>query len=108
MPGLVQGSGEQAAQSTLAQIGTDDRFLEAGHHRVLIKPDAFHVSFLFQPTLAFLDRVVEILPTGVDAARASSGYLDEFVLNVYLPQLEEKVQSILHHAVSGTLHWLQT
>jgi exocyst complex component 4 len=102
VPGLVQGTTEQSAQSTTAQLGNDDRLLEAGHHRVLIKPDAFHVSFLFQPTLSFLDRVVEILPSGVDAARASSAYLDEFVLNIYLPQLEEKIQSIFHHAVSGT------
>ncbi|KAF8519097.1 Sec8 exocyst complex component-specific domain-containing protein [Hysterangium stoloniferum] len=100
VPGLVQGTGEQAAQSTLTQIGTDERFLEVGRHRVLVRPDAFHVGVLFQPTLSFLDRVVEILPTGVDAARASSAFLDEFVLNVYLPQLEEKVQSIFTHAVS--------
>lgn len=83
----------------------DDRFTEAGHHRVLVKPDAFHVSVLFQPTLAFLDRVGEILPSGLDAARASSIFLDEFVLNVYLPQLEEKVQSMFHSAVSGMLRW---
>lgn len=101
VPGLVQSTGEQATQSTLAPAG-DDRFSEADHHRVLIKPDAFHVGFLFQPTLSFLDRVVEILPSGVDAARASSAYLDEFVLNIYLPQLEEKIQSIFYHAVSGT------
>ncbi|KAF8578412.1 Sec8 exocyst complex component-specific domain-containing protein [Ramaria rubella] len=100
VPGLVQGSSDQTAQSTLAQIGTDDRFVEAGHHRVLIKPNAFHVSVLFQPTLAFLDRVTEILPPGMDAARASSVSLDEFVLNVYLPQLGEKVQSLFQHAVS--------
>lgn len=102
VPGLVQGSSEQTAQSTMVQIGKDDRFLEGGHHRVLIKPDAFHVSVLFQPTLAFLDRVAEILPTGVDAARSSSVFLDEFVLNVYLPQLEEKVQSVFHQALAGT------
>lgn len=86
----------------MVKIGKDDRFLDAGQHQVLIKPDAFHVSVLFQPTLAFLDRVAEILPTGVDAIRASNVFLDEFVLNVYLPQLEEKVQSVFHRAVSGT------
>ncbi|KIJ46391.1 hypothetical protein M422DRAFT_66747 [Sphaerobolus stellatus SS14] len=100
VPGLVHGSSEQPAQSILAHIGADDRFLEVGHHRVLIKPDAFHVSFLFQPTLSFLDRVVEIMPNGMDAARLPNSYLDEFVLNVYLPQLEEKVQTIFLHTVS--------
>lgn len=102
MPGLVLGPSEQSIQTTLSSVGTDDRILGIGqHHRSLIKPDAFHVSILFQPTLAFLDRVVEILPPGVDAARSSGAVLDEFVLKVYLPQLEEKVSSLFHRAVTG-------
>lgn len=71
------------------------------HHRLLVRPDAFHVSTLFQPTLAFLDRVAEVLPSGLEAARASSTVLDEFVLRVYLPQLEEKVSFLFHQALSG-------
>jgi exocyst complex component 4 len=102
MPGLVQGVSENNVQTTLSNVGTDDRVLGAGHHhRLLIKPDAFHVSILFQPTLAFLDRVAEVLPSGVESARSSSAVLDEFVLKVYLPQLEEKVSELFHQAVTG-------
>lgn len=102
MPGLVQGPTENTAQTTLSSVGTDDRLLGAGqHHRLLIKPDAFHVSVLFQPTLAFLDRVADVLPSGLESARASGSVLDEFVLKVYLPQLEEKVSFLFHHAVTG-------
>jgi exocyst complex component 4 len=102
MPGLVQGSSEQSVQATLSSVGTDERILGNGqHHRSLIKPDAFHVSVLFQPTLAFLDRVADILPPGMDATRSSSAVLDDFVLKVYLPQLEEKVSSLFHKAVIG-------
>lgn len=102
MPGLVQGVSESTVQATLANVGTDDRLLGVGqHHRLLIKPDAFHVSILFQPTLAYLDRVAEVLPSGVESARSSSAVLDEFVLKVYLPQLEEKVSMLFHQAVTG-------
>ncbi|KII94197.1 hypothetical protein PLICRDRAFT_171865 [Plicaturopsis crispa FD-325 SS-3] len=102
MPGLVQGFSENAALATMSSVGTDDRLLGAGqHHRVLIKPDAFHVSVLFQPTLCFLDRVSEILPSGQESARSSSLVLDEFVLKVYLPQLEEKVSLLFRQAVTG-------
>jgi len=45
--------------------------------------------------------VMEILPSGFEAARASSAVLDEFVLKVYLPQLEEKVSLLFHQAVTG-------
>ncbi|KAG6911570.1 hypothetical protein DXG01_011872 [Tephrocybe rancida] len=95
MPGLVPGSGD-AVQATLASVGTDDRMLGADqHHRLIIRPDAFHVSVLFQPTLAFLNRISTVLPFGVESERTSSAVLDEFVLKVYLPQLEEKASTQL-------------
>lgn len=102
VPGLVQGSSETAVQATLATVGTDERLLGADqHHRLLVRPDAFHITVIFQPMLAFIDRVMEILPSGFEAARASSAVLDEFVLTVYLPQLEEKVSLLFHQAVTG-------
>lgn len=101
VPGLVQGPSETAVQVTLVTVGTDERLLGTDqHHRLLVKPDAFHISVLFQPTLAFIDRVTEILPSGFEAARASSAVLDEFVLSVYLPQLEEKVSLLFHQATT--------
>ena len=60
VPGLVQGSGDGIIQSTLSSSGTDERLLGVGHHRLLIQPDAFHVGVLFQPTLAFLERVADV------------------------------------------------
>ena len=102
VPGLVQGSSEGAVQATLSAVGTDDRLLGTGyHHRALVHPDAFHVSVLFQPTLAFMDRIAEVLPDGKEVVRTSSGVLDEFVLKVYLPQLEDKVSEIFHQTVTS-------
>ncbi|TFK86165.1 hypothetical protein K466DRAFT_493353 [Polyporus arcularius HHB13444] len=101
VPGLVQGA-ENAVQATLAAVGTDDRLMGTGqHHRLLVHPNAFHVSVLFQPTLAFLDRISDILPSGMEAARASSAVLDEFVLKIYLPQLEDKVSTVFHQTVTS-------
>ncbi|EKM84205.1 hypothetical protein AGABI1DRAFT_52016 [Agaricus bisporus var. burnettii JB137-S8] len=99
-PTSTIGASTSASNLTLP---TDDRMLTGmdQHHRVLIKPDTFNVTVLFQPTLAFLDRVVNVLPTGIDSAKASSGVLDDFVLKVYLPQLEEKVLDLFHAAVAG-------
>ncbi|KAG9049709.1 hypothetical protein FS837_009354 [Tulasnella sp. UAMH 9824] len=100
VPGLVGGSADttiQASQST--GTGTDDRYTGAGSHFRIIKADAFHVTVLFQPTLAFLQRVEQVLPPGMgDVARASTAFLDEFVVKVYLPQLEDKVATLFHQA----------
>ncbi|GJE87574.1 Sec8 exocyst complex component-specific domain-containing protein [Phanerochaete sordida] len=103
VPGLVQGSTENAVQATLSAVGQDDRLLGSGHHhRLLVHPDAFHVSVLFQPTLAFMDRIAEVLPEGREAVRASGNVLDEFVMKVYLPQLEDKVSELFHQAVTSS------
>lgn len=102
MPGLVQGSADNPTQSMVANVGSDERLLGTGQrHRILIHPDAFHVTILFRPTLCFLDRVAEVLPFGAEASRASSEVLDDFVLKVYLPQLEEKVSNLFHQIVIG-------
>jgi exocyst complex component 4 len=109
VPGLAQGSSETAVQSTFVTVGTDEQLLGTDqHHRLLVKPDAFHISVLFQPMLAFIDRVTEILPSGFEAARASSAVLDEFVLKVYLPQLEEKVSLLFHQATTGKVFHLRS
>lgn len=108
MPGLVQSTTGETLQSsiisTTAMSPTDDRVIGGTdqHHRLLIKPDTFNVTVLFQPTLAFLERIVDVLPAGLESAKASSSVLDEFVLKVYLPQLEEKVLELFQQAVTGT------
>jgi len=102
VPGLVPGSAEASVQATLSAVGMDDHLINPGqHHRLLIKPDAFHVSVLFQPTLAFLQRIADVLPSGMDSTRASSAVMDDFVLKVYLPQLQEKVTELFLHSVNG-------
>ncbi|KAG8889462.1 hypothetical protein FRB98_004147 [Tulasnella sp. 332] len=100
VPGLVGGA-DMSAQSTLSSsLAIDDRFASAGSHTRLIKPDAFHVTVLFQPTLAFQNRVAQVLPHGMSEVfgRAGTTFLDEFVSKVYLPQLEEKVSSLFQQA----------
>lgn len=76
-----------------------------GTHKALVQADAFNVSVLFGPTLAFLERVKEIMPGGMmgeeNDPMGFGGFLDEFVLRTFLPQLEEKVSTVFHQAVGG-------
>ncbi|KAI6162039.1 Sec8 exocyst complex component-specific domain-containing protein [Pisolithus thermaeus] len=102
MPGLAHSSSENAIQTALSIVTTDDHAPDPGqHHRLLIKPDAFHISVLFQPTLTFLSRIADVFPHDMDNARSMAELLDDFVLKVYLPQLEEKVSLLFHHAISS-------
>jgi exocyst complex component 4 len=105
MPGLAPGAGGDPSQ-TIISSATDERLLGSDqHHRLLIRPDAFHVTVLFQPTLCFMHRIAEILPNDIQTSQTSNSGLDDFVLKVYLPQLEEKVLDIFHHAVTGSTHF---
>jgi len=84
-------------------FGSSERYNPTGNqHRLIVRPEAFHVTVLYQPSLVFLGRVTEILPPGLaESARDGSTLLDDFVLTVYFPQLEERVENLVHQAVSG-------
>jgi exocyst complex component 4 len=102
----VHTNAGEAVQNTLSALGMDERMIGAiQHHTLLVKPDAFHVSVLFQPTLAFLQTIADVLPSGMESARTSTAVLDEFVLKIYLPQLEDKVSMLFMQAVSSTYYW---
>lgn len=114
MPGLVQTTAEAQALAAAPVLGstigaTDpDRLASGpggsgGTHRLLVPPDTFNVSILFGPTLSFLDRVRDIMPGGLaDEDRGFGGFLDDFVLSIFLPQLEDRVTSIYVTAVGAS------
>ncbi|KAA1089339.1 hypothetical protein PGT21_014354 [Puccinia graminis f. sp. tritici] len=148
VPGLVLDSttsNSQANGAVVLSTGvmmTDDNSGARGNstHKLLVQPDAFHIAHLFKPTLEFLKRAKEVLPSGVvmvsndDTSHSSvpisgadetglvsvtredwddnaqmnlaqfggfSGFLDEFVLHTFLPQLEEKVIYMFEHSVNA-------
>lgn len=133
VPGLVGGSdmtGHSAAifqqqqqqqhqqqQQMMTFNQSRSGFVDGAGHKLLVKPDAFNISVLFQPALAFIERVKMLLPpeaagregessnTNGENGMPSSGFsrfLDEFVRDVFLNQLEDKVQSLFATAVGGS------
>ena len=106
VPGLVTaGPADGAPAAPISAVASfDDRSsVDSGHHhRLLIAPDALHVTVLFQPTLAWLDSVTAAFPTSLAAPiTETQSLLDRFVLNIYLPQLEEKVQTLFQDIISA-------
>ncbi|WVF66723.1 hypothetical protein IAT40_001465 [Kwoniella sp. CBS 6097] len=101
VPGLV--SMQVAGESTLTVLNdADDRYSSVGRHRTLIPANAFNVTTLFQPTLSFIHRATSIVPPGFeDSTGAFSTVLEDFVVKVFLPQLDEKVTASFRQAVSG-------
>src|SRR6267378_1670238 len=77
MPGLAPNAAGETTQTVIINTADDQLIGADQHHRLLIRPDAFHVTVLFQPTLSFLQRISEILPSSIVSAQTSSAILDE-------------------------------
>ncbi|BGP31484.1 exocyst subunit [Rhodotorula toruloides] len=114
VPGLITDGSPSTTTTSALIVASTNPSAAAGRstglnnmHQALVPDDAFDVIVLFGPTLAFLDRVKEVMPGGLmgeDETSASTGFngsLDEFVLRTFLPQLKEKVAGVFHQAVGG-------
>ncbi|RYP50753.1 hypothetical protein DL768_003813 [Monosporascus sp. mg162] len=61
-----------------------------GSYKSLVEPSVFNMSLLLPPTLVFLQRLKTIVPPGSDlAASTLTSFLDNFLVNVFQPQLDE-------------------
>lgn len=103
VPGLVtvqETRTENVMQGEMADA--EDRYSTGNKHRNIIPPNVFNVTTLFQPTLAFIDRVEHIIPPGfAEETSAFSTVLEDFVVRVFLPQLDERVTASFAQATTG-------
>jgi len=61
-----------------------------GTYKSLVEPSVFNMSLLLPPTLIFLQRLKNIVPPGSDLATSTlTSFLDNFLINVFQPQLDE-------------------
>lgn len=64
-------------------------------HKVLIEPNVFNISLLLPPSLSFLQRLKDIVPVDSDIKISTlTSFLDDFLVNVFHPQLEETVTEL--------------
>ena len=64
----------------------------AAGHQLLIDPNVFNVSVLLPPSLSFLQRLKDIVPSDSDIAVSTlTSFLDDFLVNVFNPQLDDTI-----------------
>ncbi|RAK88699.1 hypothetical protein BO79DRAFT_148364 [Aspergillus costaricaensis CBS 115574] len=92
VPGLVTKSSQKAAVID----ASDTRQGNSGTgHKILIEPSVFNMSLLLPPSLSFIQRLKEIVPVDSDIAMSTlTSFLDDFLVNVFLPQLDETVTDL--------------
>lgn len=87
VPGLVSDSKriENATASTNNNLEGN-----ATGHKLLVEPSVFNMGILLPPSLDFLNRLKEVVPTGSDIVMSTlTSFLDDFLVNVFHPQLDE-------------------
>ncbi|KAL4784626.1 hypothetical protein BJX76DRAFT_347642 [Aspergillus varians] len=64
-------------------------------HKILIEPSVFNMSLLLPPSLSFIQRLKDVVPVDSDMGTGSlTSFLDDFLVNVFLPQLDETVTEL--------------
>ncbi len=93
VPGLVSGSRQNTG------VAADDKNQQtdgaATGHKLLIEPSVFNMGLLLPPSLAFLQRLKDIVPPRPDIKTSTlTSFLDDFLVNVFLPQLDETLMKL--------------
>ncbi|KAI1814755.1 Sec8 exocyst complex component-specific domain-containing protein [Poronia punctata] len=101
VPGLTTNSRKaQTSDKKVPLIGKESRKSTMGggfgsrstpgSYKSLVEPSVFNMSLLLPPTLVFIQRLKAIVPPGTDlAASGLTSFLDNFLVNVFQPQLDE-------------------
>jgi len=94
VPGLVSESLRPAVSSPDNNSASDGA---ATGHKLLIEPSVFNIGLLLPPSLAFLNRIKEIVPQGSGIVLSTlPSFLDDFLVNVFYPSLEDTIRDLFN------------
>jgi exocyst complex component 4 len=99
VPGLVNKTkSKNKGLNAVSERGAYDN-TSAGH-KLLVEPGVFNMSVLLPPSLVFLQRLKEVVPQSSSIPISTlTSFLDDFLINVFHPQLEETVTELCSHCL---------
>lgn len=93
VPGLVSKTRAKAGLASDAPRPVQES--TAAGHKLLIEPNAFNITLMLPPSLSFLQRLKDIVPSNADIPISTlTSFLDDFLINVFHPQLEDSVSEL--------------
>ena len=97
VPGLVSKS--QKPSNVSQKLTGSNRDGPVASHKLLVEPNVFNIGSLLPPSLTFLQRLRDIVPHDADIAMSTlTSFLDEFLVNVFHPQLEDTVTELCNQS----------
>jgi exocyst complex component 4 len=95
VPGLVSDSKRPSDVAASTATNLDG---SATGHKLLVAPSVFNMGILLPPSLDFLNRLKEVVPTTSDIQMSTlTSFLDDFLVNVFHPQLDETLIELCAH-----------
>ncbi|KAI7642038.1 hypothetical protein KC322_g20229, partial [Hortaea werneckii] len=108
VPGLVNTSAQQLKKES---EGIEDHALpdrSATGHKFLVEPSVFNMSTLLPPSLTFLTRLRDIVPPNSGVVQSTlTSFLDDFLINVFHPQLDETLLDLTNACMTADLEAFQ-
>jgi exocyst complex component 4 len=93
VPGLVSKTRAKTGVATDTSRSVQES--TAAGHQLLIEPNVFNVTLLLPPSLSFLQRLKDVVPSNADIPISTlTSFLDDFLINVFHPQLEDTVSEL--------------
>ncbi|KAJ3252851.1 hypothetical protein HDU77_004892 [Chytriomyces hyalinus] len=88
-------------EHSLSSAGIVDKYANAvtAGHRLLISPDPYNVLIAFKPTMNFVQKIEYMISHQTGKFTI---FLDDFILSVFLPSMEERVLEYFHGFVNGS------
>ena len=97
VPGLVSRSNRRSV-NTPGNKTTVVYETPAAGHKLLVEPSVFNISVLLPPSLVFLQRLKDTVPPESDIAVSTlTSFLDDFLVNVFNPQLDDTITELCSH-----------
>ncbi|KAF2637697.1 hypothetical protein P280DRAFT_432580 [Massarina eburnea CBS 473.64] len=101
VPGLISDSKRPEDEVSIHTNNTLDG--SATGHKLLVEPSVFNMGILLPPSLDFLNRLKEVVPPNSDIVLSTlTSFLDDFLVNVFHPQLEETLIELCSHIFVDT------
>ncbi|KAJ5908591.1 hypothetical protein N7495_001273 [Penicillium taxi] len=92
VPGLVSKTRQKASTNDASQPRQGN---SGTGHKLLLDPSVFNMRLLLPPSLSFIQRLKDIVPVDSDISTSTlTTFLDDFMVNVFLPQLDETVTDL--------------
>lgn len=112
VPGLVNGLSQPYEDKGVFNNSVQDG--GATGHKLLVEPSIFNMGTLLPPSLEFLNRLKETVPSNSEIATSTlTSFLDDFLVNVFQPQLEETMSDLCNQVFTEAdsfhqdAHWNQ-